>query len=77
MSGVRFYSVRVDGFEIEAIELLPHEYQTQVARDAIRRKVAEKHGISTWGLRLQEIGRPYIIYTDMQTGKQIRKEIKK
>lgn len=77
MSDVRYYSVRVDGHEIEALDLQPEQYKTQAGRDAVRQQVAERHGIGTWGLRLQEIGRPYIVYTDMETGKQIRKEIKK
>lgn len=77
MSKVRYYSVRVDGHEIEAIELKPHQYETQAGRDRVRYEIAERHGISTWGMRLQEIGRPYIVYTDMETGKQIRKDIEK
>lgn len=77
MSGVRYYSVRVDGHEIEAIELKPGQYETQAARDRVRFKIAERYGISTWGMRLQEINRPYILYTDMETGKTHKKEIKK
>lgn len=69
------YAVSVDGNKIDIIELTEDQYSTQYARDAVRRSIAEKHGIGTWGLRLVEINRPYIFWTDMETGKTTRKYV--
>ena len=71
----RTYAISVDGHKIDVIELTEAQYSTQRARDDVRRYMAEKHGISTWGLRLVEINRPYIVYTDMETGITTRKYV--
>jgi len=69
MSKDRAYSVRVDGEEIGKITLCFEDYKDQPARDKIRQMIADHHGISTWGMRLQQIDCPYVLYTDMKTGK--------
>lgn len=71
----RTYAVSVDGEKVDVIELTEAQYTTQRARDDVRRSMAEKHGISVWGLRLVEINRPYIMWTDMQTGITTRKYV--
>lgn len=71
----RTYKITCDGHDTDIVELKPEQYKTQSGRDEVRREYAERHSISTWGVRLVETGRDYIMWTDMDTGITKRKYI--
>ena len=73
MNKARIYKITCDDFDVDIVKLSHDQYSTQVGRDAVRRDYAQKNGIKTWGVRLTEIGRNYIVWTDMLTGKTHRK----
>ena len=72
---VRTYKITCDGYEVEIVHLRPEQYETQHGRDQVRKEYAERHAIGTWGVRLTEIGRKYIVWTDMETGVTSRKYV--
>jgi hypothetical protein len=69
----RIYKITCDGHDTDIVELEPEQYKDQSGRDKVRKEYAERHGISVWGVRLIEIGRKYIMWTDMKTGISHRK----
>lgn len=51
----KLYSVRVDGFEITKVTLSKAEYETQFARDKIRRDIAVTYSVPSHYIRLVDI----------------------
>tara|TARA_A100000172_G_scaffold74080_1_gene55919 strand:+ start:64 stop:291 length:228 start_codon:yes stop_codon:yes gene_type:complete len=72
----RIYKITCDGHDTDIVELTHEQYKDQNGRDKVRKEYAEKHNISALGVRLVEIGRKYIMYTDMETGISHRKYVK-
>lgn len=73
---IRIYKIRVDDADVDIVELTHEQYSTQAGRDKVRSDFVERNGLaSTWGVRLIETGRNYIMWTDMDTGETHRKYV--